>query len=216
IEGGAGLARIGGHGPPLPRGRGDLGDALDHRIAGIDVAGELDGEALGLVEALVERLVGLDRGLAQPADGAVGHVGGVDEIGDHLLQGRAIGLQALKPPVEQNAVADCYGEKNRDNGFDHEAQRKPGHGLLSIVSSMASKAAMVTFGGLSGRVTRTETLLPIWPITASVRSTPPQRRVTGSAGVTSNMMVSPLLRPSTLASGRSSSCSTASISVSTA
>src|SRR5690606_24967190 len=104
-----------------------------------------------------EAEIGLDGRRLQLLDRLIGEVGGADQIGHHLPQRVAVLVQALEALVEQDAIADCQREQNRHGAFNQYSKREPEHHRPSIVSSIASKAAMVTLGGLSGLVTRTET-----------------------------------------------------------
>jgi hypothetical protein len=123
----------------------------------MDVIGQFDAEALGLFEARIERQIGLDRRLLKLLDRLVGQIGGADKIGDHLAHHVLVGMQPLQPLVEHDAVSDCQREQNGDSAFHEQPQRQTEHHRPSTFSSIASKAAMVTLGGLSGRETRTDT-----------------------------------------------------------
>jgi hypothetical protein len=135
----------------------DLGDALHQHRAGIDVVGQLDAEALGLFEPRIERQIGLHGGLLELLDRLVGEVGGTHQVGHHLAQHILVGVQALEALVEDDAITNCKSHQNGDGALHEYPKGQTEHHRPSVFSSIASKAAMVTLGGLSGRETRTDT-----------------------------------------------------------
>ena len=120
--------------------------------------GQLDPEALGFLEPRIERQIGLHGGLLEFLDRLVGEVCRPNEVSHHLAQHVLVGMQPLEPAVQHHAIADRQRQQNGDGAFHHNSQRQARHHRCSIFSSSsASKAAIVTLGGLRGRATRTET-----------------------------------------------------------
>ena len=126
-------------------------------LAGIDVICEFDAELFCFLQPSLQHGIGFDRSRLELGDRGVGERGRLHQIRHHLAQLVAVRMQPLQPLVEDNAVPDRRRQKNGDSCFDNNAKRHPKHHLFSCVSSNASKAAIVTLGGLRGRDTRTET-----------------------------------------------------------
>ncbi|UXN72450.1 hypothetical protein N8D56_14095 [Devosia sp. A8/3-2] len=115
-------------------------------------------EALGFLKAGIERQISLYRRLLEFLDRPVGQIGGTHRVRHHLAHHVLVGMQPLEALVEDHAIADGQSQKNGDRAFHEYPEGQTEHHRPSTVSSSSSsKAAMVTLGGLSGRVTRTET-----------------------------------------------------------
>src|SRR3569832_56486 len=173
------------------RRRGNARNLFDQLRAIRDLRRELAFELLRLLEPVAQLGVRLEGSGLELGDGGVGEAGRLDQIAHHLGERLTIRVQPLQALIENSTIAARHGEQHRDRPFDKHPEVEPHDHRPSSGLSNASNAAMVTFGALSGCVTRTDSWSPIWPMRASVSSISPQRNFTGSCGERSNMLVSP-------------------------